>query len=935
MRKRIIFMKVVLLIMFMGFCTAYAQDVENILVNEGFEDGVYEWPWDFYDNTGAPAYVEVVTDDPIEGDYCIHVVVPQAGANTWDVGVVHRDIVLEQGKQYTFSAFMKTNGGEIRVFFKPEQDGGSYTAYGAEVITINAEWKEYHVTTPVMSSTVDPAAATFHVAYDPGELWIDYVRFYEGEYVPSVFGPKTSALKPSPEDGAVDVPRDTILSWVPGEFAETHNLYFGTNFDDVNDGIVDVLLSEGQDANTFDPGRLALGQIYYWRIDEVNASPDDTVFRGNIWSFTVEPFAYKIPFERITATASSSADSEPNDTVNEAGLDPDNLDLHSTDIQTMWLSDVTETGHPWIQYDFDKVYKLYQMLVWNYNGSSIFWGFGIKDVNVEYSEDSETWTQLTSVTQFEKGTSQAGYEYNNTVDFNGILVKSVRINALSSWGGAVYTQSGLSEVRFLYIPVRAREPQPEAGQDNVSVDVTLEWRAGREAGDHVVSYSTNQQAVADGNAVMATVSEAGYSPLSLDLGSAYYWRIDEVNNFEIPTTWIGDLWNFKTQEYIIVEDFESYDDTEPNRIWDVWLDGWDDDNNGSTIGYPDPDIDAGQHYVETNVVYDGDQSGPLIYNNTAPVNYSEATLDLGAPQDWTAHSAEEVILNFHGNAVTFYESDDGYIAMSGEGADIWTNHDEFRFAYMTLTGNGSMIVRLDSLEENNTNTKAGIMIRETLDSDSAMAVAAMHSNGNTALQWRTEQGEDVQDSGAGTGDRIADYPVWLKLTRQGNTITGERSFDGVNWEPVGANLNSPTTATITLPNQVYIGLFVCSHVSDKLSAATFYGVETTSSVTGDWTVAAVGDTDQAEGGNTFDPLYFALEDDGGTRHDITAPVSIAVGWGDWYTWTIPYSEFTSAGVDLTSVRKIIVGVGSTSAPMHGKGTIFIDDIGYGRPFVEP
>ena len=934
MKKRII-MRAVLLIVFMGFSMTYAQDVENILVNEGFEDGVYEWPWDFYDNTGAPAYVEVVTDDPIEGDYCIHVVVPEAGTNTWDVGVVHRNIVLEQGKQYTFSAFMKTDGGEIRVFFKPEQDGGSYTAYGAEIITINAEWKEYHVTTPVMNSTVDPAAATFHVAYDPGELWIDYVRFYEGEYVPSVFGPKTLALKPNPADGDDDIPRDVILSWTPGELAETHNVYFGTNFNDVNDSVADVLLSEGQDANTFSPGRLEFSQIYYWRIDEVNASPDSTVYEGDIWSFTVEPLAYKIPFDEITASASTASDSEPNDTVNEAGLNPDDMDLHLNDIMTMWLSDGTENGPPWIRYDFDKVYKLHQMLVWNYNGPTIFLGFGIKDVNIEYSEDGEKWTRLTSTTQFAKATGQNNYEYNTTVDFNGLSVKSVRINALSSWGGSFYTQAGLSEVRFLYIPVRAREPYPDMDDENIPVDVTLEWRAGREADEHIVSYSTDQQDVADGNAVMDTVNQASYGPLSLELGSAYYWRIDEVNNFETSTTWIGDLWNFRTQEYIIVEDFEDYDDEEPNRIWDAWADGWDDDNNGSTIGYPDPDFDAGEHFVETNIVYSGKQSGPLLYDNTTPVNYSEAILDLGSSQDWTGNAAEEVVMSFHGNAVTFYESDDGNIAMSGEGADIWTNRDEFRFAYMTLTGNGSMIVRLDSLEELEVNTKAGIMIRETLDADSAMAIAAMHSNGNTALQWRTEQGEDVEDTAAGTGDRIADYPVWLKITRQGNTITGQRSFDGVNWEPIGADPNTPSTATITISNQVYIGLFVCSHVSNVLSAATFYGVETTGSVTGDWTIAAVGDTDQAEGDNTIDPLYFALEDDGGTRHDVIVPVITAVGWGDWYQWIIPYNEFTSNGVDMTSIRKVIVGVGSTSEPMHGKGMIFIDDIGYGRAFVEP
>ena len=120
-----------------------------------------------------------------------------------------------------------------------------------------------------------------------------------------------------------------------------------------------------------------------------------------------------------------------------------------------------------------------------------------------------------------------------------------------------------------------------------------------------------------------------------------------------------------------------------------------------------------------------------------------------------------------------------------------------------------------------------------------------------------------------------------------------------------------------------------------LSAATFYGVDTTVNVTGDWTIAGIGFSDQADGDNTIDTLYFALEDDGGTRHDVPAPVITAVGWGDWYEWIIPYSEFTSNGVDMTGVRKIIVGVGSTSDPMNGKGMIFMDGIGYGRAFVEP
>jgi hypothetical protein len=211
----------------------------------------------------------------------------------------------------------------------------------------------------------------------------------------------------------------------------------------------------------------------------------------------------------------------------------------------------------------------------------------------------------------------------------------------------------------------------------------------------------------------------------------------------------------------------------------------------------------------------------------------------------------------------------------------------------------------------------------------------MCSSGNTALQWRTEQSGNAQQSEAGTDERIADFPVWLKLTREGDTISGERSFDGVTWEPIGEDPNTATTKIVSMPDQIYIGLFVCSHAADTLSAATFYGVETIGNVTGDWTIVAVGDTEQEKGGNTIDKLYMALEDNNGNRHDVNAPVVTAVGWGNWYEWIVPQSEFISNGVNMTRVRKIIVGVGDVNNPLHGKGMIFIDDIGYGRKFVEP
>ena len=65
-----------------------------------------------------------------------------------------------------------------------------------------------------------------------------------------------------------------------------------------------MLISQGQATATFDlAGVTEYGKTYYWRVDEVNAPPSSTIFKGKIWTFTAEPFAY--PITGITATASS------------------------------------------------------------------------------------------------------------------------------------------------------------------------------------------------------------------------------------------------------------------------------------------------------------------------------------------------------------------------------------------------------------------------------------------------------------------------------------------------------------------------------------------------------------------------------------------------------------------------------------------------------
>ncbi|MHC4539616.1 MAG: discoidin domain-containing protein, partial [Planctomycetota bacterium] len=466
--------------------------------------------------------------------------------------------------------------------------------------------------------------------------------FLEGELSPIL----EIALDPNPVDEAANVIRDVVLSWTPGQFADKHNVYLGTNFNDVNSAGSGSpqLVGPAEDANSYDAGRLEFDQTYYWRIDEVNAPPDSTVFRGPVWSFTIESLAYPIPGESITATASSAGEAGfgPEKTIDGSGLDENGL--HSTGATDMWLSGSEPLG-AWIQYELDNVYKLHEMWVWNSN--QVFeglFGFGMKDVTVEYSADGVEWTVLAGVPEFAQASGASDYGHNTTVDLDGAVAKHIRLTTSSNWGG-ILPQYGLSEVRFFSIPVSAREPSPDTGATDVDVDGTLSWRAGRQAAEHNVYLSTDEQVVVDGNAPVNTVTDASYSPSPLDLATTYYWRVDEVNDAETPTTWQGDLWNFTTQEFIVVEDFEDYNDWPPHEIYTTWLDGYENPANGSQIGYLTPPS------VETTIVHGGNQSAPLLYDNSV-ASLSEVTVntdDLAIGRDWAIGSPKVLVLWIYGD----------------------------------------------------------------------------------------------------------------------------------------------------------------------------------------------------------------------------------------------------------------------------------------------
>jgi hypothetical protein len=719
----------------------------------------------------------------------------------------------------------------------------------------------------------------------------------------------------SPADQKQDVPRDVVLGWTPGPSAAAHDVYFGTSVDAVTNADranpSDVLVSEGQTATTFDPAvLLEFGQTYYWRVDEVNAAPDATVFKGTVWSFTVEPVSYAIA--NVTATASSaSAGMGPEKSVDGSGLNSSGQ--HGTEPSLMWLSAADGPQPTWIQYEFDGVYKVHQLQVWNSNQmlESVL-GFGARNVTIEYSTDAATWTTLGDF-EFARAPGAATYAGNAPVDFGGAIAKYVKLTIHSNWGG-VLAQYGLSEVQFFYIPVLPREPVPTVGQKDTEVDAALSWRAGREAASHQVVLGTDPQAVSDGTAPVQTVAGSSFDPGGLDLGTTYFWKVTEVNDAATPSAWPGEVWSFSTREYLVVDDFESYTDDEGSRIYETWIDGWT-NGTGSVVG------NLTAPFAEQTILHGGRQSMPFEYNNVNTPFYSEAEREFSPLANWTVNGADTLSLWVRGNPVAYVAEGDT-VTMSAAGHDIWDNADDFRFASKTLNGNGSVVVRVESLVNTNAWAKAGVMIRQSLDADSRMAYMIVSYSSGVSFGWRQQT---AGTCGSVTQAGVA-APQWVKLTRTGDAFTAQYSADGKTWTDIKNTDGTVASTTITMAGPVYIGLCVTSHNQAATTTAVMSGAATTGNATGAWQVTAIGDDPQTA--NSPADLYVIVEDSAGKKAAATDPTLVTTA--AWTQWKIPLSSF--AGVNLAKVKKLYIGVGNPTSPVQGgAGKLHFDDIGFGHP----
>ena len=691
------------------------------------------------------------------------------------------------------------------------------------------------------------------------------------------------ALGPNPTDGALHADTWVTLSWIAGGYAVSHDIYLGDNFEDVNDGIGDTF--RGNQTLTYYvagfpgfayPDGLVPGTTYYWRIDEVNEAEPNSPWKGDVWSFLIPPKTAYYP-------------------------DPaDGAEFIELNVQLKWTA-----------------------------------GFGAKLHYIVFGKDSDDVSNAAmgkpnGTTTYNPGPLELAKTYYWRVD---------EFDGSGTYKGEVWSFTTEGAVSG---------PNPADGAVDVKPSVVLRWNAGAVAASHEVYFGTDADAVK--NATTASPEYKGakaldaesYNPGKLTLNTMYYWRIDEANGVNPDSPWAGNVWSFTTGDFFVIDDFEDYDAGE-NQIWYAWHDG---------LGYGAPGTDpyfAGNgtgasvgdettaSYTEETIVHGGGKSMPIAYDNNKQgySKYSEVEHKLTAQRDWSEQGVENLSLWFRGNLASvgsFVEGPAGTFTMTGSGADIWDLsglgtgfHDEFHFAYKMLTGAGSIVAKVNSVQNTNGWAKAGVMIRETLDPGSKHAFACVTPSNGVASQGRPDTGAASFNYAQGG----ITAPYWVKLERSiSGLFTVSHSANGSTWQPV----TGATPQNISMGSNVYIGLAVTSHDAALTCQAVFSNVTTTGTVSGQW-----ANQDTGILSNDPEPLYVAVSNSAGAPAVVVHDDPAAANIDTWTEWIIPLQAFADQGISLNNVDRIAIGLGTQGnmATPGGSGKIYIDDIRLYQPSTSP
>ena len=485
-------------------------------------------------------------------------------------------------------------------------------------------------------------------------------NIYKGD-VWSFWIPPNTAYDPDPADGAKFIDTDVELSWTTGLGAILHTVYFGENFDNVNNDTGGLPQSD----ITYSPGTLELDKTYYWRIDEFGSAG---INKGEVWSFTTAGTGGGIRgdyYRGVDLKNHTLTRTDPQINFNWSLSGPDEA-IGDDNYSVRW------TGE--LEVPISETYSFYPKVL----GGVRLW---INDrLLIEKWQDfgiDERWqdhfpVEYHRAIYLEAGVYPIVMEFAYMQSFGGGAVVQL------DWGSPSVPKQIIPQAA-LSLPVKANSPSPSNGAVDIRQTATLDWSPGHYAASHEVYFGVDEEDVKNANTGSPEYKDSvalgseGYDPGELEWDTTYFWRIDQVDNLNPESPWIGTVWSFTTADCLIVDDFELYNDYDPsdpdsNRIFMTWKDGlgygtpnappyFAGNASGAIIGHAEPP------FAEQEIVHGGRQSMPYEYNNAGNLKYSEAEMTLVYPRDWTENGIDKLTIWFRGNSDNVAEP--MYVALNG------------------------------------------------------------------------------------------------------------------------------------------------------------------------------------------------------------------------------------------------------------------------------
>ncbi len=304
--------------------------------------------------------------------------------------------------------------------------------------------------------------------------------------------------------------------------------------------------------------------------------------------------------------------------------------------------------------------------------------------------------------------------------------------------------------------------------------------------------------------------------------------------------------------------------------------------------------------------------------NTAPINITfTSTTNLAGLAVTSGNAAQSQTVNFNSFSATpmnfasqdiggpaiagsaTYDPTTGNWTVNGGGGDIWNSEDQFNFTSQSFTGSGSIIAQVNSQTDTNVWAKAGVMFRNDSTAGAAFADVIVSPGEGVAFQWRNIAGGQCGNAQI-TG---LTAPVWVKLTRVGDSFSGYYSTNGTTWTQVGTSQN------VYIGQTALAGLAVTAHDNTQLSTATFSNVAVTAAT------LPAGFTDQDIG----NPGYV-----GGASYDSATGNWTVVGGGNdiWNT----ADQFNFASQSFTGDGQLVAEItNQTTAGTYAKAGVMFRD----------